>query len=159
MRFPTTLPQSALVPTLGPEFVNKTYVDRIGATQSNNANTLLTGALGADLIATSCPITITAGTWMVQASVCVFNTTTQDSALCYIWNGTTASAVANSRGACGVSLTTAYAQLVSNLTVLTVAVSTTLYPAATRNGVSTLQFPTSNNCGGPNAVITAVRIA
>lgn len=31
LRFPTTLPQSALVPTLGDQLVNKTYVDGLGA--------------------------------------------------------------------------------------------------------------------------------
>ena len=94
-----------------------------------------------------------------MAQVCVFNTSTQDSALCYIYNGTTSSAVTNSRGACGISSTTAYYQLCSAPTIITVASNTILYPAATRNGVSTLQFPTSNACGGPNAVITALKVS
>ena len=145
---------------LGYDITNKeiTYYTP-GANVSNNATTLITGALSGDIIATTCPITITAGTWFVQAQLTVINITVQDSALCYIYNGTTSSAVTGSRGACNTSYTTSYTQLTSNLTIITVSGSTILYPAATRNGASTLQVPTANVCGGPNQTITAIRIA
>jgi hypothetical protein len=96
---------------------------------------------------------------MVQAQITVINTVVQDSALCYIYNVTSTAAVANSRGVCDTSFTTQYTELVSNLTIVILAGSTTLCPAATRNGVSALTCPTANVCGGPNQVITAVRIA
>jgi hypothetical protein len=47
----------------------------------------------------------------------------------------------------------------SNLTIVVLGASATLCPAATRNGVSSLTSPNTNVCGGPNQVITAVRIA
>jgi hypothetical protein len=47
----------------------------------------------------------------------------------------------------------------SNLTIVVLAGSTTLCPAATRNGGSSLTCPVVFVCGGPNQVITAVRIA
>jgi hypothetical protein len=96
---------------------------------------------------------------MVQAQMTVINTVTQDSALCYIYNVTSSAAVTNSRGVCDTSFTTQYTALVSNLTIVVLAGSTTLCPAATRNGVSALTCPIINVCGGPNLVITAIRIA
>ena len=96
---------------------------------------------------------------MVQAQLTVTNSQTQDSALCYIYNVTSAAAVANSRGVCDTSFTTSYTELVSNLTIVVVAANTILCPAATRNGVSALTCPTLNICNGPNQVITAVKIA
>jgi hypothetical protein len=130
-----------------------------GANVSNNQFLLTTGASSGELLASGCSITITAGTWFVQAQLTVSNLATNDSCLCYIYNGTTASAVSNSRGTPGVSTTTSYVQIVSALTVITVAGSTIIYPAATRNGASQLQTPTTNACNGPNQTITAIRIA
>jgi hypothetical protein len=145
---------------LGYDTVNKeiTYYTP-GTNVSNNQLLLTTGAGSGELLASGCSITITAGTWFVQAQLTVINLATNDSCLCYIYNGTTTSAVSNSRGTPGVSLTTSYVQIVSALTVITVSGSTVLYPAATRNGVSQLQTPTANVCGGPNQTITAIRIA
>ena len=126
---------------------------------TNSQTISIIGSVGADIIATGCPITLSAGTYMVQAQITVTNTVTQDSALCYIRNITSASDVANSRGVCDTSFTTQYTALVSNLTIVVLTGSTTLCPAATRNGVSALTCPIVNVCGGPNLVITAIRIA
>ena len=126
---------------------------------TNSQTISIIGSVGADIIATGCSITLSAGTYMVQAQITVTNTVTQDSALCYIRNITSASDVANSRGVCDTSFTTQYTALVSNLTIVVLAGSTTLCPAAKINGVSALTCPTVNVCGGPNLVITAIRIA
>jgi hypothetical protein len=115
--------------------------------------------VGGDIIASGCLIALTAGTYMVQAQITVTNTVVQDSALCYIYNFTSGTAVANSRGVCDTSFTTQYTELVSNLTIVVLTSGASLCPAATRNGVSALTCPTLNVCGGPNQIITAVRIA
>ena len=145
---------------LGYDTVNKeiTYYTP-GTNVTNNQILETTGAASGELLASGCNITITAGTWFVQAQLTVVNLATDDSCLCYIYNGTSASAVSNSRGTPGVSETTTYVQIVSALTVITVAGSTVLYPAATRNGSSQLRTPTASVCGGPNQTITAIKIA
>jgi hypothetical protein len=132
----------------------------VTSTYQTNAQTLsITGLVGQDIIATGCQITLSPGTYMVQAQITVINTVTQDSCLCYIYNTTTNTAVSNSRGANNTSFTTQYSQLVSNLTIVVLATTEILCPAATRNGTSALTCPTANVCNGPNVVITAIRIA
>ena len=152
------VPTCPTLPTAGIQLVNKNYVDRIGTNLYNSSTSLFNGVPNGELINNTCSITLTSGTWMVQAQMTMLNTITQDSALIYLYNLTTSSAVPNSKGACGFSTTTNYNLFVSNNTIITVSSNTNICPAGTRNGVSTLQVPSANICGGPNAIITAIRL-
>lgn len=155
------VPTCPTLPTAGIQLTNKSYVDRTNIQLGNKSAVQIDGAMSGDVIATSCPITLTPGTWICQAQITVVNLATTDSALCYLYNGTTSSTVPNSLGTCDVSFTTQYTNLVSNMTVITVSSNTIIYPAGTRNGVSQLRLPSANICngsGGSNAVISAFRI-
>lgn len=155
------VPTCPTLPTAGIQLTNKSYVDRTNIQLGNKSAVQIDGASSGDVIATSCPITLTPGTWICQAQITVVNLATTDSALCYLYNGTTSSTVPNSLGTCDVSFTTQYTNLVSNMTVITVSSNTVIYPAGTRNGVSQLRLPSANICngsGGSNAVISAFRI-
>ena len=155
------VPTCPTLPTAGIQLTNKSYVDRLNIQLGNKSAVQIDGPLSGDVIATSCPITLTPGTWICQAQITVVNLATTDSALCYIYNGSTNSSVSNSLGTCGVSFTTQYTNLISNMTVITVSSNTVIYPAGTRNGTSQLRLPLVNICngsGGSNAIITAFRI-
>lgn len=152
------VPVCSTQPISNIQLTNKQYVDRTNLQLYNNSSVLTTGTPSGNVIALSCPLTLTSGTWICQAQITVINLQTTDSAVCFISNGS--SEISNSRGCCGVSLTTSYTNLISNMTIIVVpsATSIIIYPAGTRNGVSQLQLPNSNICGGPNSVISAFRI-
>jgi len=155
------VPTCPTLPTAGIQLTNKSYVDRTNIQLGNKSAVQIDGPLSGDVIATSCPITLTPGTWICQAQITVVNLATTDSALCYLYNGSTSSIVSNSLGTCGVSFTTQYTNLISNMTVITISSNTVIYPAGTRNGTSQLRLPSVNICngsGGSNAIITAFRI-
>lgn len=120
----------------------------------SNSNAQIGGPTNGNLIYTSAGITLTAGSWMVQAQMSLLNTVTTDVAYVALYNNTAGSQISNSWGAQFYTFTTQYVAGVSNLTLVTVASNTVIYPYAIRNGGSTLRCGNSGATGMGNSAAT-----
>lgn len=129
-----------------------------GTSQSSQSNTTQTGAPSADMTYNAATVTVPAGTWMLTAQLTLRTTTAVDSVCCGIYNFTTSTEVANSRGAAGVpvSNTTQIGCHSRQNVIVTVAAPTVFRPLACRNGGTTLQA--ESVAGSPAGAITAVRL-
>lgn len=153
----TALPTCSATPTLSNQLVNKAYIDRIGTSLSNATSIAQTGTYSGTILVSNCSITLTTGTWLVQAQISVFNIYVTDTALCFIYDGTLGTPVVGSNGSVNTTFTNYSVQMVSSMSLISVATTKVVYPAGNRNGSSQLalcQSPLS-----PNATIFAVRIA
>jgi microcystin-dependent protein len=119
-----------------------------------NSNAQITGPTNGNLIYTSAGITLTAGSWMVQSQMSLLNTATTDVAYVALYNNSTSSQISNSWGAQFYTFTTQYVSGVSNLTLVTVASNTVIYPYAIRNGGSTIRCGNSGATGMGNSAAT-----
>jgi microcystin-dependent protein len=120
--------------------------------------TTVTGGASSNFAYTPATITLTAGSWIVQGHLSLINTVTSDDSLCSLYNITTSSEVANSRGADGLTTTTVFASLCSAMTLITVVSNTQVCPFGVRNGGSTIRARTQTNMGNSAGVITAFKI-
>lgn len=134
--------------------------DVVGSTLVGSGTATSTGALGTDIIYTPASITLTPGTWQLQAAATITSTDVTDSVSCSIHNTTTSAEVANARGLTALATVGGAPQnCLSRPVVVTVAVSTTFSPRAVRNGASTPRVITASATLGPAAYITATRLA
>ena len=118
-----------------------------------------TGPASSDFTYSAAQITITPGTWIVEAGARLINTVTTDAAAVAVWNETLGSEVPNSRGAAGTTLTSLAFALLSRRTTLTVSSDTDLRVRCLRNGNSTIRVLSANaSAGWPAAYVNAERI-
>ena len=127
---------------------------------SATSSTQTDGASNANVIYTAASITLTSGTWLVQATLGLFNLTTTDSSQAALYNQTAASIIANSHGPVGFTSTTWYANFVTPQTLISVSSNTQVCPIGIRNGVSRLRVGASAATGLVNSggSITAFKI-
>ena len=153
----TALPTCSVTPTLSNQLVNKAYVDRIGTSLSNATSIAQTGTYSGTILVSNCSITLTTGTWLVQAQISVFNIYITDTALCFIYDDALGTDVVGSNGSVNTTFTNYSVQMVSSMCLISVATTKVIYPAGNRNGSSQLALCQSTL--SPNATIFAVRIA
>jgi hypothetical protein len=127
----------------------------IGEVIFARSTTTQVGGASANAIGNS-SITLTPGTWLVQALASIFMSVNTDAVSCGIWNTTSYSEVSGSRGNCGTASTTVAQGVVSMQMVITVTSNTVYAPLLCRNGASTLQ--TTASAGSAANAITALRI-
>jgi hypothetical protein len=127
----------------------------IGEVVTSRSTTTQVGGASANAIGNS-SITLTPGTWLVQALASIFMASNTDAVSCGIWNSTGSVEVSASRGNIGTASTTTAQGVVSMQVVITVTSNTVYAPYLCRNGASTLQ--TSAAAGGAANAITALRI-
>ena len=120
--------------------------------------TTVTGGANSNFAYTPATITLTPGSWIVQGQLSLTNTVTSDDSLCSLYNVTTSSEVANSRGADGITTTTVFNSFSSAMTLMTVASNTQVCPYGVRNGGSTLRARTQTNMGNTAGLITAFKL-
>ena len=148
-------------PSAAQDVATKNYVDgRTGTSLVSATLNAIQGAVSGSLLATATSITLTAGTWLVQARLACIININSDGAKCFIWNITTSSVVANSSGVpSSIFVNAGTTDLASALTIITVSSNTQLCPGADRNGFSQLECVNTNVVGGPVQLISAVRVA
>jgi hypothetical protein len=127
----------------------------IGEVITARSTTTQTGTSGGNIIGNA-TITLTPGTWLVQGLASIIMSVNADGVNVGIYNSTSGTEVASSRGATGYATTTAGVGLTSMQTVITVASNTIYAPYICRNGASTIAT-TYSALGAANA-ITALRI-
>jgi len=124
---------------------------------SATSQTTSTGALSGDLIYTQATVTLTAGTWLIFATVGVLNTVGPDDHWVSVYNRTTSTTVAGSYGAFFYASGAAHGYGSSFPVQVTVTASTDFCPQAHRNGATTIRIEkTSNSIAGG---IHAIRIS
>lgn len=144
----TNVPASALTYSAGD----------IGSYLQSTDTTQQDGAASSNFVYATASITLTPGTWIVQATACLVNLTTADDATVGIWNNTASAEVAGSRGGAFTSSTTVMVGPASLPTKMVIGSNTVVKPYCCRNGGSTIRATTTNSAGGPAAAITAWRI-
>lgn len=123
---------------------------------SARSTTTRAGAASSSIVYIEATITLTAGTWLVTAGGALLNLTTNDDGVAGIYNRTTSTEVASSRGA-QVSTTTATHNAVISIPVsITVTSNTTFCPIFDRNGSSTIRAQSA--ASGAAGYITAIRL-
>ena len=115
------------------------------------------GSLSGEVAYTEATITLTPGTWLVEAFATLLNLTATDSCCVGIWNATTNAEVTSSRGPASVATTTLCCGVVSGAVQIVVTANTDVCPYACRNGASTLRVYSA--AGAPAGKITARRLA
>lgn len=127
-------------------------------TLDSQSTTTETGASNANLVYASASIVLPVDTtWEVQGGATLINTVTADAASVGLWNSTTSSEVASSRGASSTASTTAAVALESLPMVLAVTAATTIRVLCCRNGGSTIQA--KSLASSPAAWLHAKRVA
>lgn len=129
----------------------------VGTVLTADTSASYTGPLGGGVAATAATVTVTPGTWLIQAGVAVSNATTLDLVRCAITD--LSAQIGSSLGTGSLTSTTAgeAVGVVSKLAVYTATANKALYPAAYPNGASTAKIVGGGS--GPSAWITATRIA
>ena len=131
-------------------------VDDAPAFLTDQDTTTRDGSLSGNVIYEEATITLTPGTWLVEAHASLLNLTTADGCGVGIYNRTAAAEVSSSRGPAALHDTTVRAAVASGRVLLTVTVNTDVCPYAVRNGASTLRV--SSTAGCPAGKITAIRL-
>ena len=131
-------------------------VDDAPAFLTDQDTTTRDGSLSGNVIYQEATITLTPGTWLVEAHASLLNLTTADACGAGIYNRTTAAEVASSRGPAALHDTTVRAEVCSGRVLMTVTANTDVCPYAVRNGASTLRV--SSTAGCPAGKITAIRL-
>ena len=124
---------------------------------SARSTTTRTGTASSTLIYQEATITLTAGTWVVTAGGAVINLTGADDGAGGIYNRTTSTEVATSRGGQATTSTTSHTHLISLPVSITVTSDTTFCPIFDRQGGSQLRAQSS--ASGAAGYITAFKIA
>lgn len=124
---------------------------------SGAGTAVATGSLSADLTYDAASITLTAGSWLVTASVSML-TGFSDSVSCGIWNNTASAIVADSTGTPGIPGTSSNQPFSSRTVLVTITSSTVYRPRARRNGASVITIPAAA-AGGVSGYIEAIRVA
>jgi hypothetical protein len=138
------------------EMINSSSIgELIEATSTTTVN----GSASANIIYTNATITLTTGTWMIEAGTSQQQIATTDTVACGIYNVTTSAEVSNSRGMAEVCTTTARASVFSRLVKITVSSSTDFCPLACRNGGSTTSVNGTNIANGIAGFIRGIRVA
>ena len=133
------------------------WTSSLPAFLSASGTDVTAGAFGGNIIYTFATVTLTPGTWLVTAGMGLINTTTSDGTNVGLYNRTTSTEVASSRGGTGTTQTALEASFVSRQVSMTVTANTQVCPYGTRNGGSTIK-PT-NSSGGTPGYIQATRIS
>lgn len=134
--------------------------DVVGSTLAGSGTGTVTGTAGADITYSAASITLTPGTWQLQAAATITMADVTDSVSCSIQNTTAGAEVANARGLTALATFGGAPQnCLSRPVVVTVAASTAFSPKAVRNGLSTARVITASATLGPAAYITATRLA
>lgn len=131
-------------------------VDDAPAFLTDQDTTTRDGSLSGNVIYEEATITLTPGSWLVEAHASLLNLTTADGCGVGIYNRTAAAEVSSSRGPAALHDTTVRAAVASGRVLLTVTVNTDVCPYAVRNGASTLRV--SSTAGCPAGKITAIRL-
>ena len=133
------------------------WTSSLPAFLSASGTDVTAGAFGGNIIYTFATVTLTPGTWLVTAGMGLINTTTADGTTVGLYNRTTSTEVASSRGGTGTTQTALEASLVSRQVSMTVTANTQVCPYGTRNGGSTIK--PVNSSGGTPGYIQATRIS
>ena len=120
------------------------------------ASTTTTPTAAATVIYTQASLTITPGTWLVQAHGNILNFVTTDTCRLEIYNNTTSAVVANSAGCAFYTNTANSVQVDSRTVQITVTANTSLSPIAICSGGSTVKF--AGIAQAPAGIIEAFRI-
>lgn len=131
-------------------------VDDAPAFLSDQDTTTRDGSLSGNVIYEEATITLTPGSWIVEAHASLLNLTTADACAVGIYNRTTSAEVSASRGPAATHSTTVSAEVSSGRVLIVVTVSTDVCPYAVRNGASTLRV--SSSASAPAGKITAHRL-
>lgn len=115
-----------------------------------------TGGASADFTYSAAEITLTPGTWLVQAGASLDCSSGSDAVAVAIWNQTTSAEVTNSAGAVGGASTTQRESCVSRVVEMVVSTNTAVRPRCKRNGASTIRASAAANA--PAAYIHAQRV-
>ena len=123
---------------------------------SARSTTTRAGAANSSIVYIEATITLTAGTWLVTAGGTLLNLATSDDAVAGVYNRTTSTEVANSRGANQVTNTTSDNAVISIPVSITVTSNITVCPIFDRNGSSTIRA--QSYASGAAGYITAIRL-
>ena len=123
---------------------------------SARSTTTRAGAANSSIVYIEATITLTAGTWLVTAGGALLNLATSDDAVAGVYNRTTSTEVANSRGANQVTNTTSDNAVISIPVSITVTSNITVCPIFDRNGSSTIRA--QSYASGAAGYITAIRL-
>ncbi|MEY3745080.1 MAG: hypothetical protein RLZ48_758 [Actinomycetota bacterium] len=115
-----------------------------------------TGGANADFTYSAAEITLTPGTWLVQAGASLTNTATSDSASVSLWNQTAGSEVSNSTGVQSTTTTTFISGILSRVVSVTVTSNTAYRVRCKRNGASTIRAQSA--AGSAAAYLWAQRV-
>jgi hypothetical protein len=123
------------------------------------STTTVTASSGGNIIYTQATITLTPGTWFIQAGTTQIQSATGDAVSCGIYNVTTSAEVSSSRGTSPTALTTHVATPFSRIIKVTVSSNTQFCPLGCRNGGSTTQIIGTNIASGVAGFIRGTRVA
>jgi hypothetical protein len=140
------------------------FYNNIGAVKTTNPITFLSarstttrsGTLSSSIVYQEATITLTAGIWIVTAGGALINLTTADDGVAGVYNRTTSTEVASSRGGQVSTTTTTHNAVVSIPVSITVASNTAFCPIFDRNGGSTIRAQSA--ASGAAGYITAIKI-
>lgn len=123
---------------------------------SARSTTTRAGAANSSIVYIEATITLTAGTWLVTAGGALVNLVTPDDGVAGVYNRTTSTEVASSRGAQTATGQYENAAVISMPVSITVTSNTTVCPIFDRNGASTLRAQSA--ASGAAGYITAIRL-
>lgn len=123
---------------------------------SARSTTTRSGAANSSIVYIEATITLTAGIWLVTAGGALLNLTTNDDGVAGVYNRTTSTEVANSRGAQQLTTTTTHNAVISMPVSITVTSNITVCPIFDRNGSSTIRAESA--ASGAAGYITAIRL-
>lgn len=114
------------------------------------------GSPSGNVIYQEATVTLTPGSWLVEAHATLLNLATADSCCVGIYDRTGGAEISNSRGAAAVATTTLHCGVHSGLVKIDTATTIDVCPYAVRNGASTLRV--ASVAGAPAGKITAVQL-
>ena len=123
---------------------------------SARSTTTRAGGSNSSIVYIEATITLTAGTWLVTAGGALYNLVTNDDGVAGIYNRTTSTEVASSRGAQQFTTSSSHHAVISMPVSITVASNTDFCPIFDRNGGSTIRAQSA--ASGAAGYITAIRL-
>jgi hypothetical protein len=115
-----------------------------------------TGGASADFTYSAAEITLTPGTWLIQAGCFLINTVAGDDCSCAIFNQTTSAVVANSTGVGFFCSPSQRGSGLSRVVSITVTTNTAFRVRCQRGGATTIRAQSA--AGAPSAYLWAQRV-
>jgi hypothetical protein len=126
-------------------------------TLEQQSTSALVGTLGAPLVYTNAKITLTPGTWLIEASTTVFTTSNGDSVALSLYDATAGADVPSSAGPINQGAGVGLSFPLTTSKIMTVAANTDIEMKASPNGSSTINFNFTGNLTAAHR-LSAVRL-